>query len=361
MSKKISVLATAIGEASVGGQVLKALRLAKTNYYIIGVDMSPLSSDFSKVNAFYLVPPASSSDYIEKLKKVCLKEKVDFLIPGSEPELLEISKNREKFLEIDVTPIVAPREVIETCLDKWKTNSFLKRNGFSYPKAILVENESDISKVNFYPAVIKPARSSSGSKNVFLIQNREEAIFFAGLLRRQGCAPLIQEYVGSHNEEYTVGVLTLLDGEIAGSIALRKLLSGLSRKLSVKSYNRREDLVISTGISQGEVRNFPNVRKYSEAIAAKLGVRGPVNIQGRKIGNGFCTFEINPRFSGTTSIRALLGFNEPDILIRHLVFGEKPRNIVVKEGFALRGLAETYIPFNEIDKLNKQRFLKSTK
>jgi len=33
-------------------------------------------------------------------------------------------------------------------------------------------------------------------------------------------------------------------------------------------------------------------------------------------------FEINPRFSGTTSLRAMVGYNEPDILIRKHIYGE---------------------------------------
>lgn len=33
-------------------------------------------------------------------------------------------------------------------------------------------------------------------------------------------------------------------------------------------------------------------------------------------------FEINPRFSGTIFIRALAGYDEPDVLIRHEVLGE---------------------------------------
>lgn len=34
-------------------------------------------------------------------------------------------------------------------------------------------------------------------------------------------------------------------------------------------------------------------------------------------------FEINPRFSGSAPIRAIAGFNEPDMIIRNFVFNEK--------------------------------------
>jgi carbamoyl-phosphate synthase large subunit len=354
--RKISVLITGIGGAAVGGQVLKALTMTENPYHIVGVNMSPYSYDLFEVDASYLVPSASSSSYIPMLKKICLKEKVEVLIPGSEQELLEISRNRQGFLEIGVFPIASPQKVIEICMDKWKTFHFLKSNGFNHPKTVLIEKESDISEVDFYPAVIKPARSSSGSRNVFLAQNDEEAGFFARFLRKQGSPPLVQEYVGSCDEEYSVSVLTLPSGEIVGSIALRRFLIGMSRRDSVMSYKGLEDLAISTSFSQGEIKDFREIREYSEAIATKLGVHGPVNIQGRNTKNGFFPFEINPRFSGGTSIRALVGFNEPDFLIRYFILGEKPSKINFKKGFVMRGLAENYISFGEIRKLKKKDF-----
>lgn len=348
---KIRVLVTAIGEAAVGGQILKALRLAETPYYIVGVDMSPLNLDYSKVDVCYIVPAASNPAYIKKLREICLKEKISVLIPGSEPELIEISKKRDKFHEIGVTPIVGSKEMIELCSDKWRTYEFLKDNGFNYPKTVLVENERDVKDVDFYPIIIKPAKSSSGSKNVFVAQNHAEASFFVDFLKRQSCIPLIQEYVGSYDEEYTVGVLALQGGQVFGSIALRKHLTGLNKKLGVRSYTEPRDLVISTGISQGEIRDFFQVRKDAEKIAEKLGVEGPINIQGRNTKNGLCTFEINPRFSGTTSVRALLGYNEPDIFIRFLVLGEKPSKVTFKKGYVMRGLAENYVSFEKVEKL----------
>lgn len=354
--RKISVLVTGISGTAIGGQVLKALRMAKTSYYIVGIDMSPISQGLFQVDARYLVPAALSSNYIDTLRKICVREKVDVLIPGSEPEVLQISQNRDKLEEIGVTPLVCSQRAIETCMDKSKTYAFLKSNHFNCPKAVLVENEDDKSKVDFYPAMIKPSSGSSGSQNCYLIQNKYELDFFAGFLRRQGYVPLVQEYIGSDDEEYTTGVLSLPDGEIIGSIALRRLLtSGLSVRLKVKSYESPENFVISSGISQGVVEDFVKIRKYSETIARKLGANGPVNIQGRNTEDGFFPFEINPRFSGSTSIRALLGYNEPDILTRYHVLGERPSRVHFKKGYVVRGLSEYYIPRSGIEEIKKEQ------
>ena len=106
--------------------------------------------------------------------------------------------------------------------------------------------------------------------------------------------------------------------------------------------------MISSGYSQGIIDEFPEVRKRCEEIALKLGVKGPVNIQCRKVGEKVYPFEINPRFSGTTSIRALVGYNEPDILIRKHILREVITGIHYKKGIVVRGLSEFYIPFDKV-------------
>jgi carbamoyl-phosphate synthase large subunit len=56
-------------------------------------------------------------------------------------------------------------------------------------------------------------------------------------------------------------------------------------------------------------------------------------------------FEINPRFSGTTSIRAMVGYNEPDVLIRRHLLGEDVETrFPYGRGLVLRSLTETLIP-----------------
>jgi len=184
--------------------------------------------------------------------------------------------------------------------------------------------------------------------------------FFVNYLMKQNLKPLVQEYLDSYDEEYTVGVLTdILDGKLIGSIAIkRQILSGLSSKIKVK--NRCTDkiktdmLIISSGYSQGIIDDFPEVRKRCEEIALELGTMGPINIQCRKVKEKVYPFEINPRFSGTTSIRALVGYNEPDILIRKQLLKEETTRIHYKKGVVVRGLSERYIPFDEVKFLEQQ-------
>lgn len=61
---------------------------------------------------------------------------------------------------------------------------------------------------------------------------------------------------------------------------------------------------------------------WREAVAPllprlrEMGMSGPVNFQGRMTDEGPRFFEMNARFTGVTGVRAQLGFNEVDLLIR---------------------------------------------
>lgn len=70
---------------------------------------------------------------------------------------------------------------------------------------------------------------------------------------------------------------------------------------------------------------------------------GPINIQGRVRSGVLMPFEINPRFSASTYLRALAGFNEIDMLLGYLITGELPSPISIKPGWYLRSLTEDYV------------------
>jgi carbamoyl-phosphate synthase large subunit len=94
--------------------------------------------------------------------------------------------------------------------------------------------------------------------------------------------------------------------------------------------------VVSSGFTQGHIDDFPGVRAQAERLAAALGSRGPLNVQGRLVGEELAVFEINPRFSGTEAIRAMAGWNGPEALVDfHLgaenalaAFRARPRSFV---------------------------------
>jgi carbamoyl-phosphate synthase large subunit len=62
----------------------------------------------------------------------------------------------------------------------------------------------------------------------------------------------------------------------------------------------------------------------------------------RLTSTGFKVFEINPRFSSATCVRANFGFNEPELVLQHFVLKEKIKPPKVKAGLCLRFWEEMY-------------------
>lgn len=351
----ISVMVTGVGGGGHGEQIFKALRLADTAYEITGTDMSRLSAGLVHADHAAVVPPAGDVEYVNVLLGLCRKLGVRALFHGSEPELKVLSANREQFEEAGVLVPMNPARVIDICLDKLRTMEELQRLGFSVPAYARIASVADAQRFPVLPAVLKPAIGGGGSAHLYLVQDRSELVACAEQLLRIFPAFVAQEYVGTPENEYTVGVLLDLDGNLINSIGIRRhIMSALSNRIKVTNRTSRAELgptlAVSSGVSQGDIGRFPAVTRQCEKIALALGARGAINIQCRLVGEEVCVFEINPRFSGTTSLRAMVGYNEPDVLVRHHLLGEDiPRHFPYQSGVILRSLQETFVPGGDGD------------
>jgi len=345
----LKILVTGVGGGGHGEQIVKALKMSSNNYDIFGADCDEKALDKKLFSKCFLLPKATSYNYLEQLKQLLTENKIDALFHGSEPELLKIAEMAEEFRAMGIFTPVNNIENLQKCMNKLELNQILEDNGFEPPKTIKLDNLEKASEIDFYPVVVKPMKDSGGSNNVFVAQNKNQLVnlvkFLQPILDQNSF--IIQEYVGTKVDEYTAGVLLDGRGEYINSIALRR---NLSSQLSVKirtpnlSRNRKDlgnELVVSSGISQGEIDNFQEIREFAKSVVVKLGLIYSINVQCRKTTGGIKIFEINPRFSGTTSIRALFGYNEPDILIRKEMLNEKIQiDFPYEYGTAVRSLIE---------------------
>ena len=286
-----------------------------------------------------MIQGIGENQYVSELLDICLRERVDAIAPGAEEVHGILSENRQLFEKQGVLLMLNSKEVVGLCSDKAKTLKFLEDRGIPVPYTRDLTSEEDAGAFNRYPCIVKPASSSGASNLVFIAENEEEGMFFAGYLMRRGFRPVQQEYIDSH-EEYTVGVLSAPSGELIGSIALKRFLES---KLSIMS--RYGGRIISSGWSQGLIDDFPEVRQQAEHIAKVLGSTWSLNVQGRVDNRGvFYPFEVNPRHSGTTYLRALAGFNEPHIMLQYCLRGCLPQAQPLRKGHYLRSFGEKYVP-----------------
>lgn len=345
----MNVMLTGVGGGGHGEQILKALRLGKVKYNIVGGDMSSISKGLMEVDTPYILPAANDPSYIDTVIKICKKHNVKALFHGSEPELRVMSDNRDQIEGEGIFLPINPKRVIDICMDKYQTMKFLEESNFSFPRSVAVRNIEELESINFNPTVLKPSVGGGGSANLFLAQSKDELMTFGKYLLNIYPEFIVQEYVGTPEGEFTVGVLISMDGELINSIAVKRMiLSSLSNRIKVPNLTGNEKLgktlAISSGVSQGEIGRYEEVTKKCEELALKLGCKGAVNIQCRYQEGKVYVFEINPRFSGTTSLRAMVGYNEPDVLIRKHLLGETIEPFFsYSSGYIMRGLQEVYI------------------
>ena len=299
------VLLAGIGSGSLGLELLKCLVLDH-EVSVYGADIDPDSYGISdkRFEKTFVIKDTDPGKFCQELLKICIDEGIRHLAPGAEATNRILCANQDLFRSKGINPFVNSQAVFNICSDKIRCNSFLRSKGLPSLATLYVAEGGTLSNFDKFPCVVKPASESGGSNMVFLAEDLKEAQFFVGYLSARGVASCVQEYIDS-SDEFTVGVMSSLEGRILSSVALRrKLSSKLSRSLS---YGNR---VISSGWSQGKIEAFPEICKQAEKIALAMGSTWALNIQGRVRDHRFIPFEINPRHSGTSFFRALSGVNE---------------------------------------------------
>ena len=324
-----------IGGASLGTELLKCLVLAD-RYEIFGCDISPTAYGLYDPN-FSRTFTVDRDDYVNSVIKACHEAGVNWLIPGGEKPMVLLSAAAHQLDAAGITLVANHPDVIRTFSDKATTFDRLTELGFTVPRTVEVVSDADLKQIGM-PCIVKPATGTGSSAMVFFATDTQEAMTYVDYIRRTGGRPLAQEYIAPDEGEFTVGVLSLPSGEVLGSIALRR---SLDATLSVMFHGRGG--LVSSGYSQGYIGDFPAIRARAEAIASAVGSCGALNIQGRVRNGELIPFEINPRLSASTYLRALAGVNEVDVLLQHLAFNEAVQPEPLREGWYLRSLTECYV------------------
>lgn len=284
-----------------------------------------------------LVPSASSPDYVDFIIKICKEQNVKAIFVGSDEELMPIAIAKKQIeSETGAIPITNPTNVLTTALDKWKTFEFLKKINLPHPKTSLPENQEELIREFGFPLVVKP-REGHGSLHFYVVNNRDEIKQAIAAILKAGWHPILQEYLESKDAEFTSGVTVDRTGKyVMSSISMRRTLK----------YGQTYKAFID---------DFQDIRKSAEETALKLGAVGPINIQTRLNKREPKIFEINPRFSGTCSMRAVAGINEPDIIFRNAVLGEDIKIESYQKLVCIRYLNEVYIPYSTHEKITSTR------
>jgi carbamoyl-phosphate synthase large subunit len=314
----VKVFVTGAG-ALLGQGIIKSLRMAPHPYEIVAADPDPRSVGLYWADKAYTIPLAKSPDYLTRVKAILDEERPCVLLVGTDVELLIFAEHRAELeAAYQMNVIVSPPEVIKIADDKWLTYQFLRQNGFPYPQSALPEQVDDLLRVCDFPFVVKP-RVGARSAGVTLAHT--EAELRQALAQADGL--VVQEAVATSQDEYTSGIV-MGDGRAQAIVTMRRdLRDGNTYRAYVEP-----DSAYNALLSE---------------IAEKLGGVGPLNFQFRVDKGVPKIFEINARFSGTTPFRAYAGFNEVDVVVRHLALGEPILPPDLQPAVVLRYLEEVVI------------------
>lgn len=324
----MKLLVTGAG-ALLGQGIIRSLRASTLAPVILAADPSPLSAGLYWADEAFLVPPVADPDYLGQIEALLGRTTPDALLIGTDVELAILAEARPRIeRDFGTRVIVSPPSAVAIADDKWLTARFLGEHGFAAPDSALpADADALVARVG-YPLVVKPRR---GARSIGLSIVHDEVELRAAIARCE--APVIQQHVGSADAEYTASVL-VFGGQALASIAMRRdLRDGNSYRVHVD--------------------DRPELHEPIRRIAEALGTHGPLNIQFRLVDGKVIPFEFNARFSGTTPLRALAGFNEVELALRHELLGEPIRQPKIRPLTILRHWSETIVDAQRLAELTR--------
>ena len=325
MTGEVRLLVTAVG-SELAFSVLKAARRAELPLRLFGCDMRPQVVGRYWCHGFATLPPASCEDeYLKALGELVRREGIQAVVPTADAELPVLARHKEELAaESGCRVLVNPPEELARFSDKWRAAQWYEEQGIPAPRTLKPEHPDQLeaaSRELGLPLVLKP-RVGGGSRHLFVVHSLEE-------LRR--CFPVVpdpvlQQYLPPEEDgdEYTAGTYRRRDGEVY-VIILRRVL-----KFGMTNYAR-------------SVVDRPDLEEFCRGVIQKTSLVGSNNIQFRIGPQGPQVVEINPRFSGTTGIRARCGFNDLEMWLREELDLGRPQAPVIKELLVMRYMEELYL------------------
>lgn len=274
------------GDAGIG--IIKSLLRSSLDLEVIAASADSESAGLYLTDLSFVSMPVNDRNYIDFLCEKLIELKVDFYIPGVDSEILIIARNAGEITQRTGTVcLVGNENSVAVCSDKWLTHQWLSSAGLRSPETELASSTplatSDI--------LIKP-RFGRGSKGITYLRSGARA---PSLDKPNDF--ILQEWLPNDIPEITCGVLILGDSVFFQAF-VRKLAGGST--VLASSYEMRD------------------VDRNQIIGAAKQLGEGYWNFQAKLSNVGPIVFEVNPRFSGTTSIVSEF-FNGPELWLRWLL------------------------------------------
>lgn len=322
--KNLNILLTGAGAPGAPG-IIKCFRSVKERgIRIVGVDMNPFPSGRALVDVFYTVPPASSDDFIPAILDICLREKVDVVIPIVTRELMKFAEAKSQFKNYGILISVLDKDILDIVNDKLHLLDALTAHGIQTPQYRVIKDVSELRQAceelgyPEQPVCIKQTQGN-GSRGIrFIDKSKSRYDLF------------INEKPNSMYISYEEMELTLREREKLPKLLVMEYLPGreytvdiLSKEGKIRQIGSRYNAKMLTGNAIESILQFDEaVIALGRDICKAMNITGNIGVDIKCDSTGVPqVLEINPRLTGGIVAFAATGINFPYLGIK-LLLGE---------------------------------------
>jgi carbamoyl-phosphate synthase large subunit len=315
--KKINALVTGVG-AIIGYGIIGSLRKTNRNINIVGIDIFDDAIGSFFCDTFIQAESADSINYINFLKDVIKKHRIDIVFLGTEQEIRRVSESRSSLEDIIDMFVLNDKTVIDIFSDKLETYRYLKTNGINSIPTKADGNFVALADELGLPFLLKP-RSSYASKGIVKIENEDDYQYW---IKKTGENIIFQKIIGGLDHEYTASIFGTSAGVYHEPFVLRRRLSR------------------DGSTSKGSVVKIDSLNQYIFSIAKLLPLKGPTNFQIMFHEGEYYLIEINARISSASSIRTAFGYNETELCVQYFLEKKNPVYTPTTSGRAIRFISD---------------------
>ena len=318
MTDQPTVLVTGIGSL-VGQVILDSLEGRRAGLFLVGCNMAADSPNNFRCDRVHLVPATESPEFGAAVLQLCELERPALLIPGRDPDIVLLSKLAEGRPDLRTVLLAGSARMAEMMADKAETARFSQRHGLPFAESVETDAPDAVAAAQALlerhglPLIAKPC-SGSGSLGVRVIMNEahlDAALSCPGLLLQPFLdpPPALEPPAGpgtplfwgiEEDRLHAVQILIGRDGSVGPSFGFRaRMISGRCERL--ERIDNPDLLAVAND--------------FADVVAAE-GWRGPFNVQAKRDREGaWNVIELNGRFSGGTSARRHVGFDEVALVV----------------------------------------------
>ena len=339
--------------SGVGQSVINSLNLSRLPIIKVGLGTNPFAFGAYDCDRYDYTKSIYDLGYIDNLIEVCKKHKIDLLIPGLDDEVLLFSRNLDVFEKENIKVICPKTELVSICRDKEQMSFELNKVTNNFVKIIdksTLNEDINSNRVTF-PFIAKP-RNGFASRGIEIIRSQNDLVRISENHILQELA-IPQE--SDPNYEFYLNQISKNINPQVSEISIQLVFDKKGKLLGkMASYNKLNNGVPIEVIPYENDQVWEVIDKLIPTFM-DLGLYGPLNIQGRMTNQGLKLFEMNPRFTGITGLRALMGFNEVEACVKEWLNIDSGKNsLKFNYGkFGIRQTADKSIPINRNPEVGK--------